>query len=698
MTTATHRLAFDIGGTFTDIVVADHATGALHVHKTLTTPDDPSRGVAQGMRELVTAQQIAPEQLDRVVVGATTLVTNTLLERKGARTSLVTTEGFGDVIEIGREWRFDIYDLHIELPEPLVSRDLRFELRERVDATGAALAVPDEEQLRAMVERLRESGVESVAISLLHSYANNAHERFAAAAVREALPDVHVSMSCEVLPEMREFDRSSATICNAYVQPKITSHLATLGERVAGVVDDAHILLMQSNGGLISDASAAETPIRLLESGPAAGALATARFSFGDSVVGFDMGGTTAKICVIERGTPQLTYEFEAGRTKRFAKGSGYPVHVPSIDLMEIGAGGGSIAWMDRMGLLKVGPQSQGSDPGPACYGLGGTLPTVTDANVVLGFIDPDTFLNGTMPLDREAAERAIETHVAQPLGMSVAEAASGIYRVANNAMATAVRVHLAEHGKDPERMSLIAFGGAGPVHAREIARALRMGGYVVPPNAGVASAVGLHLAPPKVDAVRSCPGRIDELEWGKIAALDRDMQAEIFAKLDIAGVDRSRVTLERTADMRYVGQGFEIHVEVELGGRPDGFGDALLQRFRTSYSEMYGRTNDDAVVELISWRVIGTGPDPGLSVDGGQGAPRESADAVAEPSGRRRGYEPELGDFVEAAIHVHADLRPGATFTGPALVQQAGSTFVIGSGDRAVVDPAGMIRVAGAW
>jgi N-methylhydantoinase A/oxoprolinase/acetone carboxylase beta subunit len=693
-----YRVAFDIGGTFTDVVVTADDGRRSYAYKTLTTPSEPSDGVVAALAEALEECGISPADVANVVVGATTLVTNTLLERKGARTALITTRGFRDLLEIAREWRYDIFDLDLELPEPLVPRHLRFEVGERIDARAHVTVPIDPSDVHATLAALSAQRVEAVAVCFLHSYLDDRHEQTVARTIRTSDPAIHVSVSAEVLPEVREYPRLSATVLNAYVQPIVAEHIAALGSRVAEALSGARLFLMQSNGGFISTETAAALPIRLLESGPAAGALAAADYAGrldADRVVSFDMGGTTAKACIVEDGSPKTTLEFEAGRQKRFAKGSGYPVHLASVDLIEIGAGGGSVARVDALGLLKVGPDSQGARPGPACYGFGGGLPTVTDADVILGYLDPEGFLGGSMRLDPAAAVAAVREHIAEPLGISVVEAASGIHRVASNAMASAVRVHLAEHGCDPQRFALFAFGGAGPMHAREIARTLRMQEYIVPPHAGVGSAVGLLAAPPKVDASRSQPSRLDELDWRALAELDAQLRAKVEADLALTGVDASEARIERSADLRYVGQGYEVHVPVALDAVAPSIAAYLEEQFKQRYRELYGGLHYEGAVEMISWRVSATGA-PSLVASPGS---RDGSNGEASAAVRTRPvYFHDAGGFVETPVYRHAGLREGFAVDGPALIEQRDSTILIGPGDRAILAAGDAIRVTGAW
>src|SRR6185503_16271130 len=488
------RIGVDIGGTFTDLVVIDERTGAIRVGKVLTTAKDPAHGVEQGVQTLLDEARVAPARV-RAVVHGTTLATNALIERKGARTALLTTAGFRDALEIGREGRYDMYDLLIDPPAPLVPRHLRFEVPERLLPDGSVLRPLDEAAARRVISQLVDAGVEALAICLLHAYLNPAHERRLAELVRQAAPHLAVSCSSDVVPEIREYERTSTTTANVYVVPLMARYLEDLERRLAGLGVPGQLYVMQSSGGIALPPLARRLPIRLVESGPAAGALAAAQAARerGDArLLSFDMGGTTAKACVIDGGAPLVAREFEVARADRFKKGSGLPIRVPVIEMIEIGAGGGSLARVDRMGLLKVGPDSAGADPGPACYNLGGKVPTVTDADLLLGYLDPGFFLGGRMRLDTEAARRAVEEKVARPLGFDVTQAAWAIHRVVNENMAAAARIHGIERGKDLRAYPLFAFGGAGPVHGWHVGRILRVPRVLVPFAAGAASALGL--------------------------------------------------------------------------------------------------------------------------------------------------------------------------------------------------------------
>lgn len=676
------RLGVDIGGTFTDLVLVDEATGAVHVGKVLTTAKDPAHGVEQGIQALLDEASRRPADVSAVVHG-TTLATNALIERKGARTGLLTTAGFRDALEIRREGRYDMYDLFIDPPAPLVPRHLRREIPERVLADGRVLRRLDDSRAREVIRGLVTEGVEAIAICLLHAYANGEHERRLAALVREEAPGVAVSCSSEVVPEIREYERTSTTVANVYVIPLMARYLEDLERRLreAGLAGEVYI--MQSSGGIVLPAEARRFPIRLVESGPAAGALAAARAArrAGEPrLLSFDMGGTTAKACVIDGGKPLVAREFEVARADRFKRGSGLPIRAPVIELIEVGAGGGSIARVDRLGLLKVGPDSAGADPGPACYGLGGRLPTVTDADLLLGYLDAEFFLGGRMRLDRDAAVRAVEEYVAAPLGLDVTAAAWGIHRVVNENMAAAARIHGIERGRDLRRYPLFAFGGAGPVHCWAVARILRVPRILVPFGAGAISAWGLLAAPLAFDFVRTHRARLDAADWSAINALFEAMEREGRARLARAGVPDAAVQIRRLAEMRYVGQGHEVEAEVPSGTLGPASVPAITAAFEAAYQTLYHRRPNGVPVEVLNWRVTVAGPAPGLDL-----GPRVASGgpAAAAVKGRRPAFFAETGGFVPTPVYDRYALGPGAEFAGPAIVEERESTAVLGPGAR---------------
>ncbi|MCC6626154.1 MAG: hydantoinase/oxoprolinase family protein [Chloroflexi bacterium] len=684
-----YRVGVDIGGTFTDLLLVDDASGAHWVAKTLTTPADPSAGVEQALRDVLAQAGVAPAAVRHVVHG-TTLATNAIIERTGARVALVTTRGFADVLDIAREHRYDMHDVLLRLPTPLVPRERRFEIDERVLADGTVEQAPDPAALAALATTLGRHGVEAVAVCLLHAYQWPAHERQVGAVLAAALPGVRLSLSHEVAGEIREYERTSTTVANAYVQPVMEQYLARLAARLAALgLPDGALLIMLSNGGLATVATASRFPVRAIESGPAAGALAAAdagRRGGRPNLLSFDMGGTTAKACLIADGRPGLTSEFEVDRVHRFARGSGLPIRAPAIEMIEIGAGGGSIARVDSLGLLRVGPDSAGADPGPACYGRGGAWPTVTDADLLLGYLDPGFFLGGAMRLDRAAAERAIGA-LAAHLDRDSTATAWGIHRLVNESMAGAARMHCVEHGQDPRAYPLFAFGGAGPVHAYRVAELLGSRTVIVPPAAGVGSTAGFLAAPLAFDLARGLAGRLDRLDLAAVATLYTDLEADGAAILRAAGVPAGAITVTRSAEMRLAGQAHQIAVPV-----PDGPLDAtdLAAAFAATYATLYRRAAPAVAIEAVTWRARVSGPTPVLVRQ-----PPGRAGADPARKGERLAYLPEQAAFGPVAVYDRYRLAPGARVDGPAIVEERECTVVIGPSGRAEVDAAGNLVIA---
>ena len=698
------RLGVDIGGTFTDLVVIDDATGTARVGKVLTTAKDPAHGVEEGIHALLDEAGVRSDAV-RAVVHGTTLATNALIERKGAKTALLTTEGFRDALEIRREGRYDMYDLFIDPPPPLVPRHLRREVPERLLADGSILKTLDEAAARRALAELAREGVEALAICLLHAYVNPAHERRLSEIAREVSPGLSVSCSSEVVPEIREYERASTTCANVYVAPLMARYLEDLERRLAALGIDGQLYIMQSSGGTALPPLARRLPVRLVESGPAAGALAAAqaaRERHEPKLLSFDMGGTTAKACVIDDGAPLVGREFEVARADRFKKGSGLPIRVPVIELIEIGAGGGSIARVDRMGLLKVGPDSAGADPGPACYTLGGRHPTVTDADLLLGYLDAEFFLGGRMRLDREAAHRVVGEHVARRLGLDVTGAAWGIHRVVNENMAAAARIHGIERGRDLRQYPLFAFGGAGPVHCWQVAKILKVPRILIPFGAGAMSAYGLLAAPLAFDFVRTGRQRLDRADWPAINRLFAEMEEEGRALLARAGVAPADIHISRIAEMRHAGQGHEVECAMPLGALSTESLPTITASFENAYRTLYHRLPHGVPIEALNWRLTVSGPQPstGLSrrsepgralirppsVHASRTAPTTTGSARAT-KGARQAYFAEVGGFVETPVYDRYALHAGAEFAGPAIVEERESTAVVGPGARCRVD-----------
>ena len=688
-------LGIDIGGTFTDLVVHDHASGRRWGCKVLTTHRDPQQGVVAGILSVLAEAALDPSHIRRVV-HATTLFTNALIERKGAPTGLLVTRGFRDMLEIGRERKYDLYDIDIENPPPLVPRHLRFEVDERLRADGSVARPLDPVQLLAQVDALQAAGATSIALVFLHAYANPAHEAAAARLIAEHRPALFVTPSHEVVREIREFERASTTVASAYIKPIAAGYLAALARELAGLGIAAPLLLMQSGGGLTHAAEVNRNPVQMLESGPAAGALAAAFFGARDGVddlLAFDMGGTTAKLSLVDDGEPLVAYGFEAARQKRFIEGSGVPIRLSTVELIEIGAGGGSIARRDEIGLLKVGPDSAGSQPGPACYGQGGTLPTVTDANLMLGYLNPEFFAGGTLQIDRAAAERAV-AGLGLQLGLAPDATAAGIHAVVNENMAGAARAHIAERGRDPRHYALVCTGGGGPVHGYGVARKLGIGRLICPPSPGVASAWGLLVAPARVDRVATIGFRLDSGALADLELAYRGLEDEARAVMATTGLPLGEVRVERLGDGRCVGQGFDLVVPLPAGPYDRG-DDAALRRdlaaaFERAYRGKFGRAPPDVALEFINARVAVRVAVPGGRV-AGIAPGGTAADAV---KGRRRAWFAEAGGLVEAVVYDRDRLAAGAAFAGPALVEDAGSTLVIGPAGEARVMPSGSIVV----
>jgi N-methylhydantoinase A len=678
-----HRLSIDIGGTFTDLVLRHVESGESWVGKVLTTPADPAQGVHAGVIELLAETGVNADQIQSVL-HATTLATNALIERTGARTGLLTTAGFRDVLEIRDESRYDLFDLFLELPVPLVPRDLRVEVPERTLADGSIGEPLDESAARHAIEALGNSGVEAVAVSLLHSYRNPEHERRLGALLRELLPSVELSLSHEVAPEIREFPRTATTIANVYIKRLMTRYLERVRLQLEEVGFHHDLLVMLSSGSLCDVATAGEFPVRLIESGPAAGALGAAAYGRAverEELISFDMGGTTAKVCLVEGGEAQRSDQFEVDRVWRFKPGSGTPIQTPVIDLIEIGAGGGSIAWIDNLGILRVGPESAGAEPGPACYGHGGTQPTVTDADLVLGYLDPDSFLGGRMKLDPEASVHAIEEKVARPMDIDVVRAAAGIHRIVNETMAGAARMAATERGNDPRGYPIFAFGGAGPVHACGVAAILGSPDVMMPRGAGVMSAIGLLCAPLAFDFVRSWVGLLDEVDWEHVTGLLEEMEdagREILAR---SRIQNGQVKVVRGADMRYLGQGYELAVPLPEVSRAD-LGSELALAFQGAYGHRYGRALPGVPVEIVNWRCSAAGPVPSLA------QPDTAAGVTVDrPSKSRQIFLAEANEFATVPVYDRSHLSTGATIEGPAIIEENESTFVVGQVAEITVD-----------
>ncbi len=680
------RLGVDVGGTFTDFVAHDSDTGFFSVGKTLTSQHDLAVGIVRGTRETAERSGFEVSDISLVTYG-TTLVANLLLERKGVKVGLITTEGFRDVLETGTEQRYDMYDLTARRAEPLVPRHLRRTVSERMSFDGDVLVPLNLGTLDQIIATFEKSGVETIAVALLHSYRNPSHEL----AIRDYLskrhPQYTVSLSSEIAPEVREYPRTSTTVANAYVDPPLRRHLAEMEHGLRTLGFGGIIYLMLSEGGITTLDAARSFPVRLIESGPAAGAMAAAYYGeiLGHrDLLSFDMGGTTAKLCLITDGSPSRTNEFEAAREHRFKKGSGLTLKVPAIDMIEIGAGGGSIAYIDPLGLMKVGPQSAGADPGPACYGLGGKEPTVSDADLVLGLLNPSYFLGGEMALDPDAARTAIESRLAAPMGMSVTQAARGIHEVVNENMATAARMHAAEQGLDIRGSALVAFGGAGPVHAYGVAKLLGLNKVICPLGAGVMSSLGMLVAPKSYSAVQSYISQLDDVDWVHVNDIFKSMEATAIDLIESAGVKTEDIEIQRSADMRYVGQGFEIVVPVPDGKLGPASQDELATAFDTTYEALFGRVLNEVPVETITWRMTASEPAPRPKIR--FQTARSDADSEGI-KGERPVYFTDENRFVDCPVFDRYNLDPGSTVRGPAIVEERESTVFVGPDANCTID-----------
>jgi N-methylhydantoinase A len=692
------RLAVDIGGTFTDVAL--DAPQGRTTAKVLTTPAAPERGVMDAVSTALAKIDCAPGDIALVIHG-TTLATNALIERKGAVTALITTEGFRDSVEIGYEQRFEQYDVYLDKPEPLVPRYRRYCVPERMSARGEVLRALDESAVQCLVPALERDGASSVAVGLLHSYANPAHERRIRDILLERLPGLWITLSCEVSPELREYERLSTACANAYVQPLMSGYLDRLDRRLRDAGFAGHLLLMTSGGGVIGLDAARRSPIRLVESGPAGGAILASRIALEcglERVLSFDMGGTTAKICLIDGGRPQTSRAFEVARAYRFLKGSGLPLRVPVIEMVEIGAGGGSIARVDALERVAIGPDSAGAVPGPACYGQGGAAATVTDADLALGRIDPDAFAGGSLTLDVDAAQAAIARSIGAPLGLSAQLAALAIDETVDENMASAARVHAVERGKSLDERTLIAFGGAAPLHAARIAEKLGIERIVVPAGAGVGSAVGMLAAPVAYEVARSLYQRLPQLDAATVNAHLEAMREEAYGVVEGSAGD-APLTETRTAYMRYVGQGHEIAVPLEARPLDPDDRQRLQAAFEREYRAQFGRIIPGLDAEVLSWAVSVAAhvvpPErvvpPDRVVPQAPGAP-QPGHSTPEPSARRRVFDPGSGEHCEAAVFRRADLRAGARIDGPALIVEDETTTVVAPAFRATLNALGYL------
>ncbi len=687
------RVGIDVGGTFTDFVLLNESTGETYSHKCLTTPADPTEAILDGLAALERVRPGTIANLEEVIHG-TTLVINAIIERKGARTGLLTTSGFRDVLELGRELRYAAYDPHAPMPEPLVPRERRLEVRERVRADGSVLQALEPGSVGTSLARLKADGVESIAVCLLNSFENPQHEFEIKRLIAEALPGVSVSISYEVLPQIREYERTSTTVANAYVKPLTEKYLSSLRQRLAARGFRGRLFIMLSSGGVTSADIAAAYPVRIIESGPCAAVIAgqyfSRLFSLPDMFC-FDMGGTTAKSCLIQNGAAEVVPTFEVGRVQRFQKGSGLTLQVPVVDLMEIGAGGGSIARRSRVGTLQVGPQSAGAEPGPICYGRGGTAPTVTDADLLLGYLDAEYFLGGAMKLDAAAARKGIQEQIAEPLGISLLQAAWGIHDLINETMAAAAKTHIAERGGNAPRVTIAGFGGAGPVHMYGLARKLGAPRLLVPPNAGVGSALGFFTALRAFDVVRSHKSPLHGTDFAVLEEIFHGLEESAAAALQSSGAANA-VTFERAVDMRFIGQGSETTVQLPPADFPAVSAREVRERFDAVYAKLYGRTYPECDVEFVSFRVRASLPVKLLELP--KSTPVAGATAARAIKGQRPAFCPLAGEMIPHIVYDRYLLAPGVQLSGPAIIEERESTVVVGERGQVTVDDYGFLWI----
>ncbi len=686
------RLGCDIGGTFTDFVLLNDQTGEMKTGKCLTTPRDPSDAVEEGIRALEATTPGFVAELDELIHG-TTLVINAIIERKGARTGLITTRGFRDILEIGREIRYAPYDIFAEFPKPLIPRRFRVEVDERVRSDGSVMKALDPDEARQAVRTLLAMGTESIAVCLINSFENPAHELMLEEIIAREAPEVSTSISYRVLPQIKEYERTSTTVTNAYVKPLTGRYLSKLSGRLASTGFKGKLFIMLSSGGVTSVETAAEFPVRIIESGPTAAVIAGqyygSHFNIPEMFC-FDMGGTTAKSCLIQKGVAGVVPTFEVGRVQRFMKGSGLTIQVPVVDLMEIGAGGGSIAKVSKMGTLQVGPESSGADPGPICYGRGGADPCVTDADLLLGYLDENYFLGGEMKLDKEGAQRGVGEKIARPLNVSFTQAIWGIHDLINETMAAAAKTHIAEKGGNPKIVTIAAFGGAGPVHAYGLAKKLGAPRLLVPPNAGVGSALGFFTAPRAFDLLRSHKVSLSAVAFADIEQIFRELEKDATRVLHKEAGDEL-IRCDRSIDMRFVGQGSEVNVPVPAGDFTNLTKAVVRRFFDEIYERLYGRTYPDSEAEFINFKVRASLPERLLRLPKLDGEGQSIDTAV---KGKRQAYSPVARDFIPYTVYDRYKLFPAARFSGPAIIEERESTLIVGEDASITTDEFGFLWV----
>ncbi|MEL6570918.1 MAG: hydantoinase/oxoprolinase family protein [Pseudomonadota bacterium] len=688
MPTQATRLGVDIGGTFTDVVL-ETPVGRFST-KVLTTYVAPEDAIVDGMRQVCALADVTPKDIGQIIHG-TTLATNALIERRGAKTALITTKGFRDVIEMRTESRFEQYDLNLKLPDPLLPRHRRLTVAERVDANGQVLIDLDVAEVREVAQSITALGCESIAVGLIHSYLNPTHELMIRDILREACPGVAVSISSEVSPQMREYERFNTVVANAYIKPLMASYLGRLEGRLQAEGVGCRIFLMHSGGGIMSLEDAADFPVRLVESGPAGGAVFAADIAARhglSKVLSFDMGGTTAKICLIKNQTPKTSRVFEVARSYRFKKGSGMPISIPVIDMVEIGAGGGSLAHVDSLRQIRVGPESAGSEPGPACYGRKGDRPAVTDADLTLGKLDPDNFAGGAFTLSSPAAAEALSSCIGDQLQMGPTEAAFGIAEVVDENMANAARVHAVENGEDLSTYTMIAFGGAAPLHAGRLCEKLGVTRLLVPPGAGVGSAIGFLRAPASFEATRSVYMTLKAFDADRIRPLLTELgeQATAFVRSCDA---KAEILTEVKVYMKYVGQGWEIPITLTADEAAHPTQEAFARRFETEYAKLFGRPVVGLDVEVTVWSVNATTPPQPVSA-----VPISTAQQQADPTTSRQLFDARSGTFTTAKVYQRDRLRPGTAVLGPAIITEAETSIILPEGHSAVCQTDGCIDI----
>src|SRR5512136_2710369 len=687
-----YRLGCDIGGTFTDFVLLNDETGEIKIYKCLTTPKDPSDAVEHGIKEMEKNTPGFVGKTDELIHG-TTLVINSIIERKGAKTGLITTKGFRDVLEIGRGIRYAPYDVCAEFPKPLIPRQFRLEVDERVRSDGTVLKPLDPEEARQRIRSLLNMGVESIAVCLINSFENPTHELMLKEIIEKEAPGMSVSISYHVLPQIKEYERTSTTATNAYVKPLTGRYLSKLSGRLTSIGFNVKLFIMLSSGGVTSVETAAEFPVRIIESGPTAAVIAGQYYGKHFNIPEmfcFDMGGTTAKSCLIQKGVAGVVPTFEVGRVQRFMKGSGLTIQVPVVDLMEIGAGGGSIAKVSKLGTLQVGPESSSADPGPICYARGGQDPCVTDADLLLGYLDENYFLGGEMKLDREAAKKGVMERIAKPLGVTFVQAIWGIHDLINETMAAAAKTHIAEKGGNPKIVTVSAFGGAGPVHAYGLAKKLGAPRLLVPPNAGVGSALGFFTAPRAFDLVRSHKVSLADANFSAIEKIFRELEADGEKTLKKSGKDET-VRFERSLDMRFVGQGSETNVPVTEKDFTRLKKEEIRKKFDQIYEKLYGRTYPDSAVEFINFKVRASLPERLFKFSK---LDKKGQGLKAAVKGQRPAYSGMAKDFIPYTVYDRYKLFPNARFKGPAIIEEKESTLIVGEDTTVSVDDYGFLWV----